>query len=71
MEIVFTKHARARLKERGISEKNVKEAIIFPDKSLSGYANKKLIQKKIKNKNLVVIYIEENKSKIIITTYWR
>jgi hypothetical protein len=71
MEIIFTEHARTRLKERGISEKDVQTAITSPDKTLPGYANKRVIQKKIKNKNLVVIFVSENKSKIIITTYWR
>lgn len=72
MDFVLTEHAKKRLKERGISEKVVKEAIQNPTKIQrdSKNRNRTLFKKVYTNKNkkrlfLIIGEIEKEKLKII------
>lgn len=65
MEFIFTKHIKDRLKQRGLSEKEVKSCISNPDRILDGKLGKKIAIKK----NFKVIYTEEDNKIILITAY--
>ncbi|MEX2017507.1 MAG: DUF4258 domain-containing protein [Candidatus Pacearchaeota archaeon] len=64
MEIVFTKHAREQMEERGISEDDVINAIKFPKKTRKTkhayYVQSQTISGKIE-----VVYVKENYIKVI------
>jgi hypothetical protein len=66
MNLIFTNHAKQRMIERSINLEEVKEAIDFPDYTISK-ENKIESYKKINNKNLKVIYSKEGKFIKIIT----
>jgi hypothetical protein len=75
IKIAFTKHALERLKERGISEKEVREFIKNPDKierSLKS-PNRFLIKKiyfnrKLKKDHLLLIILEKENSILKVIT---
>ena len=55
--------------EYGMRIEDVKNALFEPDKILQGRENKNIVEKKIGNRRIRVIYtLEENKI-IVITTY--
>ena len=60
MIFIFTNHAKERMIERNISEKEVREVIEFPDYTVSK-DDKIEAHKKINNKNLKIIYYKEGK----------
>ncbi|AHF81385.1 DUF4258 domain-containing protein [Thermococcus paralvinellae] len=55
-DIVFIPHALERMKERGISETLVVEALTNPDEAIEGYFGRKVAQKVIDGKLIRVIY---------------
>jgi len=69
MELIFTKHAKKRIYERGIKEEEIKNTIKFPNytikrgKEIEAY-------KKTNEKFLKVVYINMGKFKKIITLYY-
>lgn len=71
MKIVFTKHAKFRMKERKVSFSEVKETIINPAK-LCRKSTEYLAMKIRENKHLLLVYyvIDDGKIKVItvITT---
>ena len=75
MKIVFTKHSLERAKERAINEKDLRDAIYFPDKiDKSSQNNKRFLIKKIyyneklKADHLLMIVCEKEKRIIKIIT---
>jgi len=66
MDIIVTKHARERMFERSISMEELQNAIDLPDYTI---AKDNLIEvyKKIKNRNLKIVYSKEGKFIKIIT----
>jgi len=75
MKVVFTDHALERLKERGISEKEVKSFIKNPDKTERSSKDPKrfLIKKiyfnqKLKRDHLLLIILEKENSILKIIT---
>jgi len=69
MRIIFTAHARKRLKERKIRVKDVSSALLRPDWYEPTFGNRIRVQKKLKGQKIEVIYTEENNSMIVITSY--
>lgn len=75
MQIRFTKHARERMAERGITEDQVEQAIEFPDKiGRSVFNPARFVVKKIyfnihlaKKHLLMVIYEETGNEAYVIT----
>ncbi|MCZ7385351.1 MAG: DUF4258 domain-containing protein [Candidatus Methanoperedens sp.] len=65
----ITKHALFRMQQRGIEEKDVASTISSPDDSGESFGRRKLARKKIEDKTLEVVYIEED-DKVVITVYW-
>ena len=68
MRVVFTEHAKDRLKKRKISEEEVIQAIKYPDK-LSKKKGKYYVQKNIVRANIEIVYEKENYIKIITIYY--
>jgi len=68
MEIVFTEHAKERLKKRKITEEEVKESIKYPDK-VNKKEGKYYIQKNIGRAKIEIVY-EKDKYIKIITIYY-
>ena len=67
--IIFTKHARNRMKERGILKRDIEEILLNPDRIRR--ENHKIIAAKTINKKILeVVYIIENSKKIILTCYY-
>ncbi len=68
-DIVFIPHALERIKERGIPEGLVIEALTHPDEAVDGYFGRKVAQKAIDGKLIRVIYEEHGDKIIVITAY--
>jgi uncharacterized DUF497 family protein len=68
--LILTKHAKERIRERGISLKDIKKTLLNPDQIFR--ENRKIIaSKKINKKILEIIYVIENNKKIILTCYYQ
>ncbi len=65
----LTKHALFRMQQRGIEENDVASAILSPDDTGESFGRRRLARKKIGDKTLEVVYIEED-DKVVITVYW-
>ena len=67
-DYVFTDHAKLRIEERNISIKDLKSTIECPDISYKGKRGEINVIKQIgKDKTIRVVYVLEEKKKIIIT----
>lgn len=65
---ILTRHAKERMRERNISEKEVEKALRNPDINYPGKSGEINIIKQIKeDKKIRVVYREEKMLKIIIT----
>ena len=70
MEIILTTLAKKRMFERGVNLEHIKDTINFPDYTIR--KNDKIeAYKKIKDKNLKVVYISMHKFIKIITLVWK
>jgi len=67
--IIFTKHARDRMRERRILKQDIKKIIANPDK-IQRENNRIIVSGKINKEKLEIVYIIENKKKIILTCYY-
>lgn len=70
MEIVFTEHAKDRLFQRNIKEKEVRQTLKNPDRILKSFGRRKIAQKRFQEKILEVVFREEKGIIIVITNYW-
>ena len=68
MKIVFTEHAKDRMKKRKISEEEVIDAIMHPDKLLKK-EGKYYAKKNILRANIEAVYEKENYIKVITIYY--
>ena len=68
MEIIFTEHAKERMKKRGITEDEIIEAIKRPDNTKKQGGNY-YVQKNISRENIEVVY-EKDKYIKVITIYY-
>ena len=67
-DYLLTNHAKSRMKERNISEKELEAVLRFPDISYPGKRGETNIIKEVrKGKNVRVTYIQTRNKKIIIT----
>jgi len=64
MNIIFTKHAKEQMEERGISEDEVINTIKYPEKT-EKIRDRYLVQKKTIQGIIEVVYIKENYIKVI------
>lgn len=67
MKIVYSVHAKKRLKQRGIEEWEIEHAIKYPKYLKKNIDNKKEVIAEIKNRTLKVIFIEEENYIKVIT----
>jgi len=67
-DYILTNHAKLRMKERNISEKELEEVLLSPEISYPGKRGETNVVKEIKKgKKVRVTYKVEKKMKIIIT----
>jgi hypothetical protein len=67
-DYILTKHAKQRMKERGISEEEVESVLKKPNISIPGQKGEMKVEKTIKRgRRIRVIYKKERKAKIILT----
>lgn len=69
MTLFFTKHALDRLKERGISKKQVQDVWDNPDVRLMSATGTTKLQKRTRTKTVTVVVEEKGKHAIVITAY--
>jgi hypothetical protein len=70
MKIIFTNHARERIRERKILISDVKKGITNPTSHLWSYPPTLKVQKIINGKTLEVVYEQKGQIIIIITAYY-
>jgi len=70
MDIVFTHHVQYRLIERDISTERVRQVILQAKTREKIEQNLLMVRGSIEGKTLEVIYKEEGKKKIVITSYY-
>ena len=66
--IVFTKHAKDRMEERKISEKDIEKVLENPD-YIQRESHRIIARRKINREIIEVIYLIEDNKKIILTCY--
>ena len=67
-DYILTNHAKLRMKERNISEKELERVLESPDISCPGRRGETNVAKEVeKGKNVRVTYVVKKKKKIIIT----
>jgi len=67
-DYILTNHAKLRMKERNISEKELERVLESPDISYPGRRGETNVAKEVeKGKNVRVTYVVKKKKKIIIT----
>jgi len=67
--IIFTKHARDRMRERRILKSEAKKVILNPDK-IQRENRRVIVSKRINKESLEIVYVTENSKKIILTCYY-
>ena len=67
--IIFTKHAKDRMRERGILKSDIEKVILNPDK-IQREDGRVTASKKINKEILEIVYVIENHNKIILTCYY-
>lgn len=69
MEIVFSKHVRERMLQRGINEETIKDIIRKPDYIKTSFGSRKIATKKL-DRLWHVIFVEEENKIVIISIYF-
>ena len=67
--IIFTDHANQRKLERSISDNEIKEALAYPDYTISSFEERKISVKKVGSRTISVVYKSEKDNIIVITVY--
>jgi len=67
--IILTKHVKDRMKERGISKRDLEKVLLNPDR-IQRENDRIIASKKINKEKLEVVYVIENHNKIILTCYY-
>lgn len=69
-EIEYSDHAEKRLRERGISKKYVRYALIDFDSIESFGGNKFISRKEIKSRKLAVVFVKDKGYYKVVTSYY-
>ena len=70
MKVRYSKHARERLRSRGISRREVEEALMGAQRrSLQGHGTIKCVYTK-KDFKLVVVYQQQKENYLIVSAYY-
>jgi len=67
--IILTKHARDRMRERGILKRDIGKTLLNPDK-IHRENHKIIASKRINKAILETVYLIENNKKIVLTCYY-
>ena len=68
--IIYSNHAKKRIKERGIEEWEIEQILKHPLYTKKSFENRKVVVGETKNKKLKIIFIEEeNYIKVISVMY--
>lgn len=70
MEIVYTDHTKIRMKQRGITQEDIKLTLRSPDRIFPSFGGRKCARKIIRGETLEVVFVKENDEIVVITTYW-
>lgn len=70
MRVVFTKHAKEAIEERGISEILVKRAVLNPDFTQPGRGNKTIYFKDTGKNYLKVVVVVDEQQVVVVTLHW-
>lgn len=70
MAIVYTEHAKSRMKHRGISKSEVEDAVLHPYFTVPSRLGRFIAVKKYGGKYLKAIYEKGNGKITVITVYW-
>ena len=69
MEIIFTNHAKYRIKKRKLLKQEVIDAIRFPDKTIKKH-DKYYYQKKLERGTIEVVVEKTEKNLNVVTIFW-
>ena len=67
--IIFTKHTKDRMIERGILKRDIEEVLLNPER-IHRENHRIIVSKRINKEILEVVYVIENSKKIILTCYY-
>ncbi len=70
MEIVLTKHAKERAKQRSIPLSWIKKTLEKPTAIAKGSENKEIVFKEFGTRVVEVVFVKEVDKKIIISVRW-
>jgi len=70
MELILTDHTKKRMRERNIKFAEIKNALEMPDYSIKKEGKSEVI-KRIDNKELKIVYVNEGKFIKILSVMWR
>ena len=70
MKIVYTDHARERIKERLIRLADIRAVLMRPDRSERVYEDKVMSRKNIRGRVIEVVFIQKKSITVIITAYY-
>lgn len=70
MRLKYSLHAKVQLKYRKISLFKIRTTIKSPHNIIPSYKDRKLFQRKFKNKTLEVVIVDEGSIMIVVTAYY-
>jgi hypothetical protein len=70
MGITYTDHARMRMRQRDIAEKDTEMVLSSPNSAFSSFGGRKCLRKTIGDKTLEVVFVKENDQTVLVTAYW-
>lgn len=68
MQIIFTRHARQRMKQRRVTEKQVEETLTDPDKIEPGDNGGDIAIRRYGGRDVRVVYSEPSEDKYVVYT---
>lgn len=67
MEIIYTDHAKKRMKERGLEEWEIEYVLQHPSYIKKSFEDRKIAVGEVKNRHIKVVFIEEESYKKVIS----
>lgn len=68
--IEFTDHAIRKMAQRNLKQAWVKETLNKPEYTYPSYQNREIAYRKIGKLYLVVVFIREEESLVVLTAHW-
>ena len=70
VKFIYTRHVRVRIRQRGLSTKQIETVVSSPDRVVPSFRGRVLAQKTFGTSTLEVAYRTLNDHVVIITAYW-